>query len=285
MTITSRHNLDFGLAGDIPRYWFGGDPFRTRLFDAHSLITPGGEKFFINCVREFKDGIADPHLRDQVRAFINQEGQHSLQHALSNKRLQRQDIDAAVIETEHQEAMERQRKLMPRRLALAITTASEHLTAMIAHAVLEKSELFADADKRIFSLYAWHCAEEFEHKAVSFDVMQQVAKIGYLMRVFAMWWATVLTQTLFILTTNRLLRADGFNLRQRLMLWWRGMLWLYGRNGLLLPQLGYYFAYFKPGFNPSQQQASPGYSRWLEAYQRNGDPISAAAAVRASDVT
>jgi predicted metal-dependent hydrolase len=38
--ITPRTGLDFGLSGDIPWFWFGGDPFRTRLFDAHSILTP-----------------------------------------------------------------------------------------------------------------------------------------------------------------------------------------------------------------------------------------------------
>ena len=28
-----RKNLDFKL-DQIPRFWFGGDPFRTRMFDA-----------------------------------------------------------------------------------------------------------------------------------------------------------------------------------------------------------------------------------------------------------
>ena len=31
-----RTNLDFKL-DDIPRFWFGDDPFRTRIFDALSL--------------------------------------------------------------------------------------------------------------------------------------------------------------------------------------------------------------------------------------------------------
>ena len=31
-TIVPREKLDFGLDGDIPKYWFGGDAFKTRFF-------------------------------------------------------------------------------------------------------------------------------------------------------------------------------------------------------------------------------------------------------------
>ncbi|MGE8531266.1 MAG: metal-dependent hydrolase, partial [Acinetobacter guillouiae] len=34
-----RTKLNFKLE-EVPRFWFGGDPFRTRLFDALSLTFP-----------------------------------------------------------------------------------------------------------------------------------------------------------------------------------------------------------------------------------------------------
>ena len=36
-----RTKLDFHL-DQAPRFWFGGDPFRTRMFDALSLTFPDG---------------------------------------------------------------------------------------------------------------------------------------------------------------------------------------------------------------------------------------------------
>lgn len=53
-----RSNLDFKLS-EIPRYWFGGDPFLTRMFDALSLTFPDGERYFIQSVRLFRDQIKD----------------------------------------------------------------------------------------------------------------------------------------------------------------------------------------------------------------------------------
>jgi predicted metal-dependent hydrolase len=45
-----RTKLDFHL-DQAPRFWFGGDPFRTRMFDALSLTFPDGERYFIEYVR------------------------------------------------------------------------------------------------------------------------------------------------------------------------------------------------------------------------------------------
>ena len=58
--IVPREKLDFGLDESIPKYWFGGDPFRTRFFDAMSLIFPPGEKFFMVTVRDYRDQVHDP---------------------------------------------------------------------------------------------------------------------------------------------------------------------------------------------------------------------------------
>ncbi len=40
-----RSNLDFKL-NEVPRFWFGDDPFITRMFDALSLTFPDGERYF-----------------------------------------------------------------------------------------------------------------------------------------------------------------------------------------------------------------------------------------------
>ncbi|MEY2844167.1 MAG: hypothetical protein RI920_2204, partial [Pseudomonadota bacterium] len=91
--IIPREKLDFGLDGDIPTYWFGGDPYKTRLFDAMSLIFPPGERFFMTCVRDYRDQIHDPQLIEEIKGFNRQEAQHSLVHNQYNARLRAQGID------------------------------------------------------------------------------------------------------------------------------------------------------------------------------------------------
>src|SRR5699024_4235514 len=82
--IHPRRDLDFDLGGDIPRFWMDGDPFKTRYFDALSMLFPHGERFFIDCVRDFSDQVTDPELKAQVKDFIFQEGQHGQQHTKFN---------------------------------------------------------------------------------------------------------------------------------------------------------------------------------------------------------
>ncbi len=61
ITPVVRSHLDFKL-NEIPRFWFGGDPFITRMFDALSLTFPDGERYFIQSVLLFRDQITDPDL-------------------------------------------------------------------------------------------------------------------------------------------------------------------------------------------------------------------------------
>ena len=72
-----RSQLNFKL-DEVPRFWFGGDPYMTRMFDALSLTFPDGERYFIESVRLFRDKITDEDLQQRVADFIRQEAQHGM---------------------------------------------------------------------------------------------------------------------------------------------------------------------------------------------------------------
>src|SRR3546814_4037003 len=74
-TIVPRQGPAFAWQ-DVPRWWFDNDPFKTRFFDAMSLLFPEGEKFFIACVRDYRDDITDPQLRAQVKDFMYRSEEH-----------------------------------------------------------------------------------------------------------------------------------------------------------------------------------------------------------------
>ena len=155
----------------------GGVLLAARLFDALSLIFPPGEKFFMTCVRDYRDQITDAKLLDEIKGFNRQEAQHSMVHNQYNDRLRSQGIDVDRLMGWLEDLLFNQyRSKRSRAYTLAITCALEHFTSIGAHSLFDKRDVLKDADHRVRAMYAWHAMEEIEHKAVAFDVMQKVAK-------------------------------------------------------------------------------------------------------------
>ncbi|MGQ0586720.1 MAG: metal-dependent hydrolase [Gammaproteobacteria bacterium] len=260
------------LEGEIPRYWLGGDPFRTRFFDAMSMTFPEGERFFIGSVREYRDRITDPQLAAQVRDFIHQEGQHGMAHTQFNDRLRAQGIDVDRIQQKVRDKVAGFRRDFSPAFNLGKTAGAEHLTAMMAHGFFATG-LLKDADPRVRAMYAWHAVEEIEHKAVAFDVFERVAKGGYWTRVLSMLHTSLSFPVHVLLIMRHMLKADGAS---GWGTWLRGLWWLYGPGGLYGRLMPHYLAYFRRDFHPWKHGEMDTYRRWLEAYERSGgDPVAA----------
>ncbi|QHS08739.1 metal-dependent hydrolase [Sinimarinibacterium sp. NLF-5-8] len=276
--ITPRVGPELDLEGDIPRYWFAGDAFKTRLFDAMSLLFPEGEKFFISCVRDYREKITDSGMQQQVKDFIYQEGQHGSVHTRFNNRLKAQGIAVEKILQSQRDIMFGYfRKKFPAVYTLGQTVAAEHLTAMMAHTFFGNN-MFADADPRIRAMYAWHAVEEIEHKAVAFDVFRHVAKGGYAVRALSMVQVSISFPLHVFLIMRYMFKVDEVPDRGRV--WLKGLWWLYKPGGVCARMLGDYLAFFAPGFHPWQRGDMQVYRRWLAAYARHdGDAVAAADAV------
>lgn len=281
--IVPREHLDFGLEGDIPKYWMDNDPFKTRFFDAMSTLFPQGEKFFITSVREFKDAITSIKLQQEVKDFTRQEAQHSLVHRQYNERLKKQgiEIDAINRQLEQRLFIDTPKVTTPTQ-RLAVTSALEHLTSMMCTSFFERRELLDKSDARVRALYAWHAIEEVEHKAVAFDVLTQVAQAGYWQRNLAMLTVSFGFPVTVATIMNHMFKVDGFSRWQRAKMWARGLWWFYKPGGLFIPTLGYYLAYYKPGFHPWKVKEMPSYGTWLQTFERTGDPIAAGNALHAA---
>lgn len=274
--IVPRQGPDFGLDGDIPRHWLGGDAFKTRFFDAMSTLFPEGERFFIACVRDFRDQITDPALQRQVKDFIYQEGQHNLVHTRFNDRLKAQGIEVDRILQKQVDLMFGFfRKRFSRRYTLGMTAAAEHMTALMAHGFASQGVL-VDADPRLRAMYAWHAIEEVEHKAVAYDVLTKVAKASYFTRILSFVQTTFTFPFHVFMIMRHMLDVDGKN---TLRVWLKGLWWLYGPRGIYLRLLPHYLVYFLPGFHPWKYGQMESYERWREVYDRSGDPIAAGDAV------
>lgn len=271
--IVPRGNLDFRFDEDIPRYWLAGDAFRSRYLDALSTVFPEGEKYFITCVRHYRDGIRDPALAEQVRDFIRQEGYHGMVHIRFNTLLKRQGLPVEQVEARVKARLDGRRAGFSPEFNLAITAGLEHLTAQLADGLFRRRKTLDGADPRVRAMFAWHAVEEFEHRAVAYDVMQTVAKVGYRTRVAGYLFGVALNAITTFRVTVAYLKADGYRGARLYRTLLGGLWWLYkpgGFYGALAPAL---LAYLLPGFHPARHGSTVYYERWLELFARTQDPV------------
>jgi predicted metal-dependent hydrolase len=282
--IIPREKLDFGLdSDDIPKYWLGGDPFKTRFFDAMSTLFPEGERYFIASVRAYREDVTDPVLLEEIKHFIRQEAQHGIIHTKYNERLKRQGIPVEKIERIMRFFFfTLAPKVSPRIQRLTETAATEHMTAIMAHCLFTNKELMDKADPRVRAMYAWHAIEEVEHKSVAFDVMQKIAKVGYLRRSLALINTTFGFNMYSLLVTNHMLKVDGMGFFKRVKLMTQGTWWLFKPGGLYAPALPHYMEFFKPSFHPWQSGTIAGYQVWQDVFAQTGDPVLAGEALHAA---
>ena len=272
--VIPRKAPDFGLDGDIPKYWLGGDAFKTRFFDAMSILFPEGEKFFITCVRDYRDQVSDPELQSQVKEFMYQEGQHGIVHTQFNNRVKAQGIGVDTILAKQKHIMFGFfRKYFSRTFTLGQTAAAEHLTALMAHGFF-RAGVMDKADSRVRAMYAWHAIEEIEHKAVAYDVLTKVAKANYFTRILSFMLVTFTFPFHVFMIMNHMFKVDG--VKNKFSVWLKGLWWLYGWNGLYPRLMPHYLAYFLPGFHPWQHGDMDLYDSWCKEFDGSGGNAIAA---------
>ncbi len=96
LTITPRDRR-FGRGESTDRWWNGGDPVATALYNALSATFPKGEAFFVESVRKFREG-ANPRLAAEIKAFTTQEVMHSREHVAFNRRAHDAGYDLTPLE-------------------------------------------------------------------------------------------------------------------------------------------------------------------------------------------
>jgi len=275
-TITPRINLDFRLDdAALAKYWYENDPFKTRFMEAVFASFPPGERYFMTSVRYFKDRVQDSHLQEEIQAFNRQEAQHGIVHSQFNDVVAKGGAPIAEVDARQVRRVNQATKRFAPEFNLAITAAAEHFTSLMADAFYGNPKILSKIDHRVRAMLAWHAMEEMEHKSVAFDVMQQVAKVGYGNRVLAMMVFSTAFLTYRIRDTSMLLAHDGFNRRQRAALISKGLWWVFGWKGVISSHAASYARYFRPGFHPEEMPIFPQYQQWLEVYTRTGDAIAA----------
>lgn len=265
----------------VPRHWNAGDPVLTRFFDALSVHFPEGERFFIQSVRNYQDQVSDTRLREDIRHFIRQEGQHGIVHDRFNDVMADQGVDVAAVTANLRLFIRTTQKYMPKKYQLAMTAAFEHFTATLGEAMIsDENNMFREADPVMRALFLWHGVEEVEHKAVAYDLYQEVAGGGYLTRASALVLATLMLHLVVAPVFWSMLKLDGVTHQPGVML--RGLNKLYGRKGVLSGMLPEFLAWFRPGFHPWDTGMPEKVSAWLEEYGVHGDPMKASEVIYGS---
>lgn len=212
--ITPR-KLRFDLSA-VPRHWFGGSRLATHLANGVNMLFPEGERFFVRSVNHFLDHPAvqaDPELVAQVKGFFGQEGRHARAHEDYNDMLRAQGypVDRFLDRVDRVSYGWLERRTPPE-LRLAMTAAAEHFTAIMAENAFRR-QILALAHPTMRELLLWHAAEEIEHKAVAFDVLQKVNP-SYALRIAGLAVSTVMLGAWWILGTASLLRHEKITLAE-----------------------------------------------------------------------
>src|SRR5687767_9149816 len=75
-----RRRLDFMFdAISVPEAWFGDDLFLSLFADSLSLVFPEGERFFVDAVRRYREGLPED-LASAAIGFAGQEAMHGKEH-------------------------------------------------------------------------------------------------------------------------------------------------------------------------------------------------------------
>jgi hypothetical protein len=250
LPIVRRMGFDFeGSTPAIPRYWLGGSVLGTHVANGLNLVFPAGERFFVRSVNHYLDEIGDPVLRDRVRRFYGQEGQHAKEHERFFAILREQGLDIDTFLTAYQKlGFDMLEPRVPAKIRLSITVALEHFTAVFAEHALTSEFLSAHSPKLVSELLLWHACEEIEHKDVAFDVLAAVDD-DYALRIVGLVAATALLIGFWTFATLTLLRQEPLDLRR---------LAREGRVAVATRQLGgqkmagAFLTYLATDFHPSQ---------------------------------
>jgi predicted metal-dependent hydrolase len=268
-TIVPR-KIDFSLNEESPRFWYQNDPALTHLFNAVMIMFPEGEKFFVHAVNHFKHRITDPQLAADVREFVRQEINHSKAHGYFNEQLTRQGYDIESLEIEVEQGFRKAKRVLGKKMQLAIVIAYEHLTAIYGDIVLKDTKWLEGVDPAYADLLRWHAAEEVEHKAVAYNVYRAIGG-DYPTRVAGMLIAGYKFNRALILHTYSFLKHDGKHTSAKT--WWSLFRFLFIRPASFFQLTPSYLRYFLPGFHPNDISNSDLVEQWeTEFYEPASTP-------------
>lgn len=204
-----------------------------------SLTMPYLEPYLIRTMKVALKQIEDETLAEDVRHFSQQEGHHFRNHIKFNEHVRAyfsNDVATEIraIENALEADYQRFTKEESLRFNVAYAEGFEALTCGMA---------LASAEHAVFErlpgqeLFAWHMAEEIEHRTVAFDVFEYLVG-NYFYRLRAGCWS----QWHYVRTIDRFVRLMAKALDRKLVYSWRPLEKTTVRN---------YLRTLSPRYNPA----------------------------------
>tara|TARA_Y100000766_G_C18839017_1_gene572011 strand:+ start:95 stop:949 length:855 start_codon:yes stop_codon:yes gene_type:complete len=246
-----RRNIHFKLDKTKIKKWKGNNLPISQFFNTLSLFFPEGERYFIRSVRHFKNQVPE-ELKPMVKSFIGQEAFHGREHEVLNAFINEAN-DSQKFDDFINNLIKKVEKIRSPEMNLAVTISLEHLTAILANALLETQEHFEDSDPEYRRMWLWHALEETEHKSVAFDIYKEVMKDeklkGYFYRSYALALSSGIFFTLVSYHYAQILIKDRKEYTKKDLVEFINYGFLF-KPGVVRKALSQWFTWFKPNFHP-----------------------------------
>ncbi|ABC36172.1 metal-dependent hydrolase [Burkholderia thailandensis] len=234
------------------RLWFGGDRFRTALFNAYTMLLCD-EFEFVAIARDYLPAIRDEHLRRQLKSWLGQEAAHGVQHRKACDYLDRVGLRyRGFHKVENFLVFRFLFPLLGRKLRIALIAALEHINTLMGEMCLRRPDYFARANRELGLLLSWHFAEEIEHRAVIHDVAD-AAGVGYVTRITVGAFAFALYSGVLFATTFWFAAQSSDLLRPSTYVQWFRFMFVDERFAQFM--LAYARAYLSPHFHPLKRDS------------------------------
>lgn len=168
--------MDFDFQSDMDLVFIKDDPEMSFMFLGAWMMLPYLEPFLIRTMRDALPHIRDAKLKEDLKRFCAQEGEHFKQHAKANDLIRslHPSYEALLpLEEELDQEFKDFTKNKPLKFKLAYAEGFESMTSAMSRAQLEV-ELYDRTSSPLADLAKWHVMEELEHRSVAFDIYEHV---------------------------------------------------------------------------------------------------------------
>ena len=170
---------------DVDIHWSKSNPAFSTLINAGSISAVPFEIYLNKVMARARDELGGKNaaLHRDINLFIAQEGHHYRVHRAYNKVLYQAYPRAREFEDELAASLRKQFETGSLLDNLAFCAGFENFACYISKYQFSKALPFYEgADRRMATLWQWHSAEEFEHRAACSDALAAISH-NYFARV------------------------------------------------------------------------------------------------------